>query len=248
MFGQDVGVAFLLLGKIKYKLKQKEDATSCFRIALKHNPFLWSALVSLYETGGWDVQSLENPTDYFKMSEYPSFLRPHTHSMSVPGQQVFASQPKATGVQPQNMAISSDVPSNAADQTQGDLLAESASTRNILDFPHHDPSAFKPVVVPMATKKNQVCLTPDIFHGPSMGHAIASSTPTPGAPRNLGLRDRLLPSLGVWSEGVGGRETLEWSHPFIGPVKAALDFGSASSRCSGRNISQAMTPIQPRSV
>lgn len=247
VFGQDSGVAFLLLGKIKYKLQHKEEAASCFRFALRQNPFLWSAFVSLCEIEGGEVGSVG---EYFKVSEYPAFLRPHPLSPPI-STQAFATQSKSVGISSQGKAVVSDA---ATEQKQDDvnlICAESASLHlptRILNNAQHHTSAFKPVAMPIP-KNMSAYMTPDIFNVPSMGQAIASSTPTPAAPKSLSVRDRLLPYTGVWSEGAAReKEGLEWSQPPMGTVKAALDFGSTSSKCSRRGTSSGVTPLHPRCV
>lgn len=76
LFGEDVGVAFFILGKLKRSLQQQREAAQCFRAALRHNPFLWSAFSMLCELGEEAC-----PEECFKVSEYPTFLRPR---MSAP--------------------------------------------------------------------------------------------------------------------------------------------------------------------
>ena len=260
VFGEDVGVAFLLLGKLKYKLQHKEGAKACFRLALKHNPFLWSAFAALCEIEGGNVMTTLNVKDYFKVTEYPGFLRPHpmappTSTYALPVQA--KSGNAASSAVPLSKTAESDVAVSKGEQCQDDLnlihseLAQQhLAAKGIPNNAHQQSSAFRPVVTP-AMKNKHVFMTPDLFHNPSVGQAIASSTPS--APKNLAMRERLLPPLpvGVWSEEIGGGARdgmVELSQPAMGPVKLALDFGSAASKGSGRGLSQGFTPLHPRQV
>ena len=252
MFGPDVGVAFLLMGRLKSKLQHREGARMCYRLALKYNPFLWTAFEALCEIEGSNVTSL-NVREYFKVSEYPSFLRPnplappiwaHTLTMMQTGQPGSAT---AAGVQ-DKIAVSE---TNKTETNQDELnlvCSESGtlSTKEILNSAHHQSGRVVSSTTPKKLK--QLFMTPDLFHNPSVGQAIASSTPS--VPKNLAVRERIHPSsLGLWSEGVGvARETPELSQPVMGPIKLALDFGSTASKGSGHVLSQGTTPLHPRSV
>jgi len=249
-FGPDVGVAFLLMGQLKGKLQHREGAEMCYRLALKHNPFLWSAFEALCEIEGSNVGSL-NVKDYFKVSEYPSFLRPnplappiwaHTLAAMQVGQ---ADNVTASGTQ--GKTAGSEATKIEVSQEELNLVCSESgtlSTKEVLNSAHHQSSGMKTSTTPKKLK--QLFMTPDLFHNPSVGQAIASSTPS--VPKNLAARDRVHPSsLGLWSEGVGmAKEGPELSQPAMGPIKLALDFGSTASKGSGRGLSQGATPVHPR--
>ena len=52
------------------KLHLINEASCCYKFALKQNPFLWSAFECLCQLG---VET--NPYEYFNVTEIPSFLR-----------------------------------------------------------------------------------------------------------------------------------------------------------------------------
>ena len=50
-YGNDVGVAFWLLGELNRRLHQFKESAGYFRSALKYNPFLWSSFQALCDMG-----------------------------------------------------------------------------------------------------------------------------------------------------------------------------------------------------
>ena len=233
-FGADVGMAFLLLGKLKYNLQHKQDAACCFRAALKFNPFLWSAFEMLCEMGEEVC-----PDECFKISNYPGFLRPHPLSAPPTLAQFFTAQAKTS------TAKTTDHPMLKRDDLNL-ICAESPSTDNNCHV-----STFEPV------GNNPLFMTPDIFHEPSVGKAIASSTPT--APRGISAQENLTvatePSINrkdhLSTMEVESRVGLGWSHSTMGQIKGALDFGSTGSQCrippAGRAVATpTVTPLNPR--
>ncbi len=168
-FGEDVGMAFLILGQLKLCHHQLEEAATCFRAALRHNPFLWSAFSGLCELG-----EEVSPDECFKVSEYPEFLRPHP---LVGG-----------GMAPPTASSSSQPFVGARVRTRGGEVCPSDQYHTPSNRPDDKicadsaifaagggmggGSVFKPVI----GQKKAVFVTPCAFHEP-IGGAIASSTP-----------------------------------------------------------------------
>lgn len=180
-FGDDVGVAFFILGKLKYRLHHKPDAVKCFRAALRFNPFLWSAFSMLCEMG-----EDANPEECFKVTQYPKFLAarssaPPTSSSTLRSDCI---RPKAECVSA-NRSISH--PFFSPMGAKSDDLVGSTGER--------PGSAFKPV-----RKSKPVFMTPDIFQDTPVESAMASSTPA--------AEQRKLPRRAK-GPGVPGRRT-EW--------------------------------------
>lgn len=201
LFGEDVGVAYLTLGKLKRHLKHITEAVKCFQMALKHNPFLWSAYQMLCDMGEEVC-----PEKYFVMPEYPKFLKSHPLA---PPSFLHTSQ-SVTNPYGKPSADSAKNKGKAPLVKGPGIYAESAiSNSNV--------SAFKPVA-----KDKPLLMTPDIFHDSSLGNALASSTPT--FPRHHPMRDNL--SLTVGSFGSYGLP-----HGARGgeDVRAALHFGSTGT-------------------
>ncbi len=239
-----MGVAFLLIGQLKSKLQHREGARVCFRLALKYNPFLWSAFEALCETEGSGVTSL-NVKDFFKVLEYPNFLRPNPLAPPISSQTIPA-QAKPGNVTAQGKAdLTESCPEFIQDEVESGSMQP--LPKGIPNSAHLAGSGNR-CANTSAKKLKKLFMTPDLFNNASVGQAIASSTPS--VPKNMAMRDRLLPpSLGAWSDEVGGaRDGMDLSQPAMGPVKLALDFGSTTSKGSGHGLSPGMTPLHPRWV
>ena len=248
-FQEDVGVAFLLLGKLKLHLQHKTEAASCFHAALKHNPLLWSAFEALCEMG-----KEVNPEECFKVSEYPAFLKSHPSTTPTT---TFENQAKTIPVKSQTLNAAPS--STQVTQDGVNLMCSEVSVPHICPDEERTVSAFQPV-----KKGKQVFMTPDIFHHESsVGDAIASSTPA--GHRTFAVREKLSLTLGLSGEGEGkkgggGGGRRQQDSDFAGVrigsglnrVKGILDFGSTGGRKSGIfgsvKTQKNTTPLNPRYV
>lgn len=228
VFGEDVGVAFLLLGKLKHSLKHKEDATKCFRAALRHNPFLWTAYEVLCNMGEEVC-----PEEVFKVSEYPKFLRSSCGQVLTTA----ASQPKIESVKTKGTSSAT---------AKHDTNPESASSMHLVDDIRHI-SPFEPDV-----KNKSAFVTPELFHEPPVGNALASSTPA--LARNYPMRNQLPLTLGGLStEGLRGGLEAGPGRSLLRTVRGALDFGSTGKDNVSPNmvtplgsLAGPITPLNPR--
>lgn len=221
LFGDDVGVAFFILGKLKYQLQHKPDAAKCFRAALRFNPFLWSAFSMLCEMG-----EEVGPEECFKVTEYPTFLASRSsvaQSVAMPSLSSECVRPKPECAQPQASVSTPFSPM----ETKKDNFSTKIGSRD------GHSSAFKPV-----QRSKPVFMTPDIFQDPPVGNAMASSTPATSEPRNRPRREKLPLALG------SARRTEGWLR-----AVGALDFGS-SERSSASKVTplgpSPATPLNPR--
>lgn len=232
-FTDNVGVAFLILGKLKYSLQHQAEASACFRAALRHNPFLWSAFVMLCEMG-----EEVNPEDCFKVSEYPRFLRAHPFATPPVVGGAFTNSGGSTPHQRTDPSSNTTHRANATTKKIKPDVANPVCAESAPPCPDSPLalSAFEPVV-----KKKPVYMTPDIYHDRSVGSAIASSTPA--APQNLTVQEKL--SLTLGSSGLLGGLGVKRGHglqaQFVRNFKGALDFESTGR--SGQSTPQDNVPI-----
>lgn len=217
LFGEDVGVAFFILGKLKYQLQHKPDAAKCFRAALRFNPFLWSAFSMLCEMG-----EEANPEECFKVAEYPKFLT--SQSSALP-----TSMPTLSNdcIRPRAECAQAKAPVSYPFSPIG---TNPAALGIKLGTDERHSSAFKPV-----RKSKPVFVTPDIFQDPPAESAMASSTPA-AEHRNHPRREKLPLALGPARHAEGWLEA--------GP-RVLLDFGTAKATPLGLSLGP-VTPLTPR--
>ena len=215
-FGDDVGVAFFILGKLKYQLHHKPDAAKCFRAALRFNPFLWSAFSMLCEMG-----EDANPEECFKVTQYPKFLA--TRSSAPPTSLSALSsdciRPKAECAS-MNRSTSHPFFSPMGPKSD-DLVGHFGSTGE------RPGSAFKPV-----RKSKPVLMTPDIFQDTPVESAMASSTPA-AEMRKLPRRAK--------GPGVPGRR-IEW----VGTVGALDFGSGGERAAKATPLGLSSGPVTPR--
>ena len=223
LFGDNVGVAYLTLGQLKSHLKCTSDAKVCFRAALRHNPFLWSAYEALCDMGEEVYPEL-----CFTLTEYPKFLRPHPSAPPT-----LFSNPLLQGAYAKSSADSakSKGPLFTSEDPVKQVFAESAK-------PDGSGGVFKSVTKSLFT-------TPEIFQDSSLGNALASSTPT--YPRSQFMRDRM-----AIMESVAKATTrTEASRNVVGALN--FGSSERADQKSGVGLvtplgSQDVTPLHPRYV
>ena len=219
LFGEDVGVAFLILGQLKLYHRQMDEAATCFRSALKYNPLLWSAFSQLC-----DLEKEVSPEDWFKVTEYPGFLRPRPLLEGSGPPPVFTGGQALGTLQ---RGVEESTPTQYHTPTGGppddvaiddEICAESAL------FKSGGESAFKPVK-PAIDKKKPVYVTPCIFHE-SVGSAIASSTP---ARRDFGRPPNTASAVPVGGARGKGLGRLTGGRGGVSSIRHALDYSSSST-------------------
>lgn len=220
LFGDDVGVAFFILGKLKYQLQHKPDAAKCFRAALRFNPLLWSAFSMLCGMG-----EEANPQECFKVTEYPTFLASRSSvapPVSMPTLSSECIRPRPDCAQPK--------PSVATPFSPMETKKDGFGTK--LGSGEGHSSAFKPV-----RKSKPVFMTPDIFQDPPVGNAMASSTPATADPRNRPRREKVPLALGP---------ARRWLGP-VGVLDFGSSGRSSAAKTTPLGLSPGLvTPLNPR--
>lgn len=131
--------------------------------------------------------------------------------------------------------------SSSSNETKPPLLTSGLETNS------KRPSAFTPV-----DSSKSGYITPDLFGNPTLGKAVASSTPagrtlqfTASDLRGAGYKAGRLQYEGSVASLQGGPPV---SRVQFGSVKAVLDFGSGRQTDDGRRTNMGGSPFTPRSA